>query len=86
LKIYEITVENADQPGLPPALGETNAVKLVRSAHANGAVPATTDVGSSSFNPTKNAPPSLDPTLNETANIMQDYISALSASHPLVVE
>jgi hypothetical protein len=34
----------------------------------------------------KNPPPSLDPTLNETANILQDYIAILSGNHPLVVE
>ena len=81
LKIYEITVENADQPGLPPALGATNAVKLVGSAPAVNAATTTTDVGSPPLNPTKKAPPSLDPTLNETANILQDYISAMPASH-----
>ena len=85
LKIYEITVENADQPGLPPALGATNAVKLVGSAPAVNAATTTPDVGPS-LNQTKNAPPSLDPRLNETANILQDYISAMPASHPLVVE
>jgi hypothetical protein len=26
VKIYELTVENADEPGLPPPLGETNTV------------------------------------------------------------
>ncbi len=86
LKIYELTVENADQPGLPPALGETNAVKLVGSAHVVNAATTTTDVGSPPFNLAKKSPPSLDPTLNETANILQDYISAMPASHPLVVE
>jgi carboxyl-terminal processing protease len=86
LKIYELTVENADQPGLPPALGETNAVKLVGSAPAINAANTATDVGSPPLNAAKKAPPSLDPTLNETANILQDYISAMPASHPLVVE
>jgi carboxyl-terminal processing protease len=34
LKIYEITVENADQPGLPPALGATNTVALAGTRQA----------------------------------------------------
>ena len=33
MKIYEITVENADQPGLPAPLGETNAVMMASSIH-----------------------------------------------------
>jgi len=76
LKIYDITVENADQPGLPPALGETNSVAVASSISIINADQAVI----------KNPPPSLDPTLNETANILQDYIAILSGNHPLVVE
>jgi carboxyl-terminal processing protease len=86
LKIYEITVENADQPGLPPALGATNTVALAGTRQAIDATSSQVKFGSPSLNPTKNAPPALDPRLNETANILQDYISAMPASHPLVVE
>jgi carboxyl-terminal processing protease len=86
LKIYELTVENADQPGLPAALGETNAVTLAGSGHVVDSASSHVKFVPPTLDPTKNTPPALDPTLNETANILQDYISALSANHPLVVE
>jgi carboxyl-terminal processing protease len=86
LKIYELTVENADQPGLPAALGETNAVTLASSGHIVDSASSHVKFIPPPLDPTQNTPPALDPTLNETANILQDYISALSANHPLVVE
>ncbi|MGD0745118.1 MAG: carboxy terminal-processing peptidase, partial [Verrucomicrobiota bacterium] len=55
-KIYELTVENCDQPGLPPPLGQTNEVAA--TGETNAAV-ATTG---------KKSPPQIDPMLNETGN------------------
>jgi carboxyl-terminal processing protease len=89
LKIYELTVENADQPGLPEALGETNVVAAAGSAikvDAHEDMPLAVKPNPVPVIVNQNPPPSLDPTLNETANILQDYISALSATHPVVVE
>ena len=85
MKIYEITVENADLPGLPAALGETNLIAAVGST-----MPAGRPAGSSSSDVVlpdgKNPTPLLDPTLNETANILEDYMNALNASHIVLAQ
>ena len=71
-KIYELTVENCDQPGLPPLLGQTNEVA---AAGITNAVTAASR---------KNAPPQIDPMLDETENILEDYVSLLSKSNVLI--
>jgi carboxyl-terminal processing protease len=79
MKIYELTVENADQPGLPPPLGETNGV--------------TATISSAGTNVRKNAPPivtaapkppAINPTLDETERILEDYISLFLSNQPLI--
>jgi carboxyl-terminal processing protease len=80
MKIYEITVENADLPGLPAALGETN---LIATAGSPIKADAHNNVSTAVSN---NPPPSLDPTLNETANILEDYMTALNASHIVLAQ
>ena len=80
MKIYEITVENADQPGLPAALGETNAVAAAGSSIKADAL------GNMTMAVKQNPPPSLDPMLNETANILEDYITALNTSHIVLAQ
>ncbi len=71
-KIYELTVENCDQPGLPPLPGQTNEIA---DAGATNAV--TTAIG-------KKSPPQIDPMLDETENILEDYVSLLSKSNILI--
>lgn len=70
-KIYDITLENADDPGLPAPEVDTNSVT---ATGLNG----TNSVGSVA-NGTK-SPPEVDATLEETENIMEDYISMLSSN------
>ena len=60
-KIYDITVENADQPGLPAS--ETNVVDYAKMGEGQ------LDEASR---------------LKETENMMQDYISLLSAARTLI--
>jgi carboxyl-terminal processing protease len=71
VKTYEITVENADQPGLPEPMPLT--VTQTNSPTAGALIVTTAPV-----------PP--DPMLNETASILQDYISLLSANHTLIAK
>jgi carboxyl-terminal processing protease len=91
-KIYDITVENADQPGLPPPVGETNLLssadlKDVDAAFTNAqkSLGAATTV---STNETSAAsakiPPPPDPMLDETEHILEDYISLLKANNSVV--
>ncbi len=70
--IYELTVENCDQPGLPPIPGQTNEVA---AAGAINVVTAAT---------AKKTPPPNDPVLDETENILEDYVSLLSKSNILI--
>jgi carboxyl-terminal processing protease len=81
VKFYELTVEKADQPGLPPPLGETNGV--------------TTNSLSMGINPTQGMPQKvvdapqppasiINPTLDETRRILEDYISLLSSNQTLI--
>ena len=75
-KIYELTVKTADEPGLPPPLGETNIVGTVK-------LPADTNaMAAASANPA--APPAPDAMLDETKQILEDYIPLLS-SNPILI-
>ncbi len=74
VKIYELTVENAGEPGLPPPLGETNTVtanKLPAGRVNAAAVPSPN-------------PPAVDPMLDETERILEDYISLSSSNQMLI--
>jgi carboxyl-terminal processing protease len=81
VKIYELTVEKADDPGLPPPVGETNTLTanklpagplptLARSANVVAVPPPT--------------PSAIDPMLDETKRILEDYISLLSSNQMLI--
>jgi carboxyl-terminal processing protease len=110
-KIYDITVENADQPGLPApeSLTLTNENTSLTTTNKNGDVSMmTTNHGIVEGITLKsrdvilfgtNAPfanfnfgkgiaetPHIDPMLNETVNILEDYISLLTASHTLIAK
>ena len=71
-KIYELTVENCDQPGLPPPLGQTNEVAAARPINM-----VATGTGEKMSTP-------VDPMLAETEDILEDYVSLLSKSNILI--
>ncbi len=81
VKIYELTVEKAGKPGLPTPLGETNTVT------ADSLIAGTNSMQTASTNvvaappPT---PPAIDPMLDETKRILEDYISLLSSNQMLI--
>jgi carboxyl-terminal processing protease len=82
VKIYELTVKNAGEPGLPSPLGETNSVA------ANG-LPASPDIttgGTTATGTTTTVPAPVNPDamLDETKRILQDYISILSSNQAVV--
>jgi carboxyl-terminal processing protease len=87
-KIYDITVENAEQPGLPAPeplmttnyFATTNGVTFSVDSNFFGTNAA---AKSNLKTEVKTLPP--DPTLNETKNILEDYISLLSKNSTLIV-
>ena len=66
--VYEITLENAEKPGLPAPQVQTNEMT---TAHADVKVPGTVK------KPAVVNAPSNDPTLDEAERILQDYITLL---------
>jgi carboxyl-terminal processing protease len=89
VKIYEISVADADKPGLPPPAPLTATNSLDASDISNSIFKNTNTVTaiSSNSSPPPTIVPSpllLDPMLNETENILEDYISALSSNRPLM--
>ena len=78
VKIYELTVKTADEPGLPPPLGETNIVGTVKSPADINALAA------ASAKPP--APPAPDAMLEETKQILEDYIPLLSSNQILIAK
>jgi carboxyl-terminal processing protease len=98
--IYAISVTNDDSSALPApdVLITTNDNVALIAANENGSVTGTTTnndvVTGIALNPadiagshpldviTKTQP--VDPVLGETENILEDYIQALSANHPLI--
>jgi carboxyl-terminal processing protease len=80
VKIYELTVEKAGEPGLPPPLGETNTM----TANSLTAGTYSTQTTSTTIAETPK-PPAVDPMLGETERILEDYISLLSSNQMLIV-
>ncbi len=81
VKVYELTVEKAGEPGLPPPLGETNTV----TAATSPARPLPAPAGSTSVVAAPPPPPAaVDPMLDETERILEDYISLLSSNQMLI--
>ena len=77
VKIYELTVAKAGEPGLPPPLQKTNTVT------ANG-LPAGTNSTQTAAAKAAGAPKPPDPMLDETERILEDYISLLSSNQMLI--
>jgi carboxyl-terminal processing protease len=71
-KIYEITLNNAGKPGLPPPIEKTNSVTV----KATGAVVAVAD--GADDEDAEEKPPAVDASLQEAQNILLDYISLLN--------
>jgi carboxyl-terminal processing protease len=114
-KIYELTVENAELPGLPEPMamtvtnfaagstigngvtywasnsnfasyfGTNNTLALNNYIFTNNLVSGNSSTNRIEKPTVKNVLP-LDPTLNETLNILEDYIAALSSAHTVVVQ
>jgi carboxyl-terminal processing protease len=89
-KVYEISLKQADLPGLPPSVQRTNSLAStsspggstgVAAAVAGKAAPADP---ASSDEPDEAAPPPVDSTLEEAGHIMSDYISLLPKDSPLL--
>jgi carboxyl-terminal processing protease len=82
IKTYEITVKNADQPGLTEA-GATNTTSTATSNPSTNLLETVTGTTSgtnavkSAATADKPAPPPFDPMLDETQRILLDYISQL---------
>ena len=81
VKIYELTVEKAGEPGLPPPLGETNTVTANKLPAGPLPTPAATANVVAVPPPT---PAAVDPMLDETERILEDYISLLSSKQMLI--
>lgn len=74
--VYEITLKNAAQPGLPPPMAKTNGVaSAVSPGHGLPSVAATDPLGTDEPDEEKPAP--VDATLNETEAILVDYLHLL---------
>jgi hypothetical protein len=97
--VYDLSVTNANLPGLPAPepLTATNEVARLIATHQNGAISivSTNDdivTGIPLGNHGKSSQPreviakaqGVDPTLEETENILQDYISLLTTNHVLI--
>ncbi|HLX94839.1 MAG TPA: carboxy terminal-processing peptidase [Verrucomicrobiae bacterium] len=85
-KIYEITVENAGKPGMPPMLWPTNMVDAATntgagSPSAAGLTKAASAASITATAASTNAPPT-DPWLEETEHILQNYVSLWDKDHP----
>ena len=66
-------------PGLPPPVQNTNALALKTSS------PATTDPATGDLEINDSAPPSRDASLDETEQILLDYISLLQKRSLLTI-
>ena len=85
VKVYEITLKQADLPGLPPPVAKTNAALAKLSFHAgvgpsgvstnSAAAAAPAGDNSDEADPEKPAPP--DAPLLEAEHILVDYLSVL---------
>ena len=77
MKIYELTVKKAGEPGLPSPVAETNTV-------AANSLPTGTNSTQTAASKVADAPKPPDPMLDETERILEDYISLLSSNQMLI--
>jgi carboxyl-terminal processing protease len=85
VKVYELTLARAGEPGLPPPMVFTNSttasrLPAVRPATADDAAESTTSTNAVA------GPVPNDPLLDETKRILEDYISLLSSNQILVAK
>lgn len=72
-KVYEITLKEADLPGLPPPVGSTNQVKNA-SEKATTESAETPKDGDEDETAGEDKIPSVDPTLDEARRILVDWV------------
>jgi carboxyl-terminal processing protease len=88
-KVYELTLKQADLPGLPPPLQKTNSLAFNTSG-TNVVVaskPHSSDPSGSDENEdadTEEKPPAVDANLNEAERILMDYLLLLPKQAPLL--
>ena len=84
VKVYELTVAKAGEPGLPPPMVFTNAVAAnsLPAAHPAATVPP----DSTTMAPPAAGPMPNDPMLDETKRILEDYILRLSSNQVLIAK
>ncbi len=80
---YEITVEDADKPGLPEPLLKMGINLILTDTNKIAAAESTNTVAAVAEK--KNAP-GIDPMESETENILEDYISAMSGDRVLIAK
>jgi carboxyl-terminal processing protease len=79
VKIYEITVKNSELPGLTLAGDNTETNSVTANAPVGSSLTATNSVKSAAE---KKSPPPFDPMLDETRQILLDYITLLGRNSP----
>ena len=90
IKIYDISLEQADLPGLPAPEGETNSPALNVAATGGETNSATLDSAdkpeaqASSDDTDEDKAPVVDVDLDESERIMMDYVSLLPKDSPLL--
>jgi carboxyl-terminal processing protease len=85
-KVYELSLKQAELPGLPPPVAHTNAVQAALSAHGQaGASTNSAAAGSSDLtfegnldDPAEAPPPAYDAPLTEAEHILMDYLTLLA--------
>jgi hypothetical protein len=83
VRIYELTVAKAGEPGLPPPLVETNNITANPPLQPG---PLQSPVGTTIAAEPTPKPPAIDPMLDETERILEDYISLLSSNRVLIAK
>jgi carboxyl-terminal processing protease len=78
ITVYELTVENADKPGLPEPIGSKASNRAALSDGEAGDVKQAEAATTLSAN--------VDPMLTETENILEDYISAMNVNRVLIAK
>jgi len=76
--VYEISLKQAEQPGLPEPVAETNSVAQALSAGAAAHASAGVSVAADGLEGAEDSKaPEVDPTLDETESILVDYLGLL---------